>query len=158
RQLRRRRGRPDGPASASSGAPSARRFRMAYHGTKHRAAGPRGRRKDPAMRFAHIIQINSQEFGAPPLLSREQAWRGIALRAYDPALFGTGLGGHAVRRHERHSDDSEVIDRTLHFGAFEVDDRVTLTPMQEVHVEVAGTERWPACSATTRIEEPEPGA
>ncbi|GAA5236655.1 DUF1857 family protein [Verticiella sediminum] len=110
------------------------------------------------MRFEHIIQINSHEIGAPAVLSREQVWRGIALRAYDPAHFIIGLEGHAVRHHERRDDGTEVIERTLHFGVFEVDDKVTLTPMEQIHVEVAATDKWPACTATARIEEPEPSS
>lgn len=109
------------------------------------------------MQFEHIIQINSLEFGAPPLLSREQVWRGIALRIYDPGHFIIGLEGHAVRQHERLEDGSEVIERTLYFGPFEVNDRATLKPMEQVRVDVAATDRWPACSAITRIEEPEAG-
>ncbi len=107
------------------------------------------------MRFEHIIQINSFELGSPPLLSREQVWRGIALRIYDPAHFIIGLEGHSVRQHERLENGIEVIERTLHFGAFEVHDKATLTPMEEIKVEVIGTDRWPACSARTCIEEPE---
>ncbi len=109
------------------------------------------------MQFEHIIQINSFELGAPPLLSREQVWRGIALRVYDPAHFIIGLEGHAVRHHERREDGSEVIERTLHFGPFEVEDRAILVPMEQIRIDVAATDRWPACSAQVRIEEPEAG-
>ena len=109
------------------------------------------------MQFEHIIQINSFELGAPPLLSREQVWRGIALRIYDPANFIIGLEGHAVRHHERREDGSEVIERTLYFGSFEVNDRATLIPMEQIRIDVAATDHWPACSARIGIEEPEDG-
>lgn len=109
------------------------------------------------MPFEHIIQINSFELSAPPLLTREQVWRGIALRVYDPVHFIMGLEGHAIRSHQRFDDGSEAIERTLYFGPFEVQDRAILTPMEQIRIEVAGTDRWPACSAITRIEEPEDG-
>jgi len=107
------------------------------------------------MRFEHLVQIN--DLTAPGLerLSREQVWRGLALRAYDPAYFILGLEGCSIRNHERR-DNEEVLERTLHFGSFEVEDRVTLLHEQQTRVEVQATDKWPHCTATFSIEEPEP--
>ena len=107
------------------------------------------------MRFEHLIQINDLHEPGLDVLTREQVWRGLALRAYDPAHFILGLQGCAIRHHSREGDH-EVIERTLHFGSFEVNDRVTLENLEQTRVDVAATDKWPRCSATARIEEPEP--
>lgn len=108
------------------------------------------------MRFEHIIQINAPHDPSLPLLSREQVWRGLALRAYDPAHFIVGLEGCAIRDHVREDSGREHLSRTLHFGSFEVEDVVTLDPLEQTRVEVSATDKWPHCTATARIEEPEP--
>lgn len=109
------------------------------------------------MRFEHIVQVNALDQPDLPWLTREQVWRGLALRAYDPAHFILGLEGCAIRAHERH-DTHEVLQRTLHFGSFEVQDTVTLHPLEQTRIEVQASEHWPRSSAIARIEEPEPGS
>lgn len=109
------------------------------------------------MRFEHIVQINALDQPNLPWLTREQVWRGLALRAYDPAYFILGLEGCAIRAHQRHPDH-EVLERTLHFGSFEVHDVVTLQPMLQTRVEVQASDHWPHSTAVARIEEPEPGS
>jgi len=109
-----------------------------------------------AMRFEHLIQINAPEAYQLPTLTRAQLWRGLALRAYDPADFVLGLEGCAVTNHVR-DGDIETLERTLYFGAFEVHDRVMVdNTTHSVRVDVPATEKWPACTAVTNIEEPEP--
>ena len=107
------------------------------------------------MRFEHLIQINALAQPGLDMLTREQVWRGLALRAYDPAHFILGLEGCAIRSHIRQGEQ-EILERTLHFGSFEVNDRITLDPMEQTHTEVEATDKWPHCTATFRIEEPEP--
>lgn len=109
------------------------------------------------MRFEHLVQINAFDSPGLPWLTREQVWRGLALRAYDPVHFILGLEACTIRGHQRH-DDREILDRTLHFGNFEVQDTVTLLPLQETRIDVAATDQWPRSSAIARIEEPEPQA
>ncbi len=107
------------------------------------------------MRFEHIIQINAPQDLTLPLLSREQVWRGLALRIYDPAHFIVGLEGCAIREHHHDDQGREYLARTLHFGSFEVHDAATLEPLQQTRIDVEATDRWPACTAIARIEEPE---
>lgn len=110
------------------------------------------------MRFEHIIQINAPHDPSLPLLSREQVWRGLALRVYDPAHFVIGLEGCAIRAHHHDDMGREHLARTLYFGSFEVEDSATLEPLLQTRIDVAATDRWPACTAIARIEEPEPDA
>ncbi len=109
------------------------------------------------MQFEHLVQINAFDQPDLPWLTRAQVWRGLALRAYDPTHFILGLEACSIRYHER-LDDCEILERTLHFGSFEVDDRVTLHPQEQTRIDVPPTELWPRSSATARIEEPEPNA
>lgn len=108
------------------------------------------------MRFEHLIQINAADTYQLPTLTRAQVWRGLALRAYDPTDFVLGLDGCAITNHTR-DGDVETLERTLYFGTFEVDDQVVVdNAAHSVRVEVAATDKWPACTAITNIEEPEP--
>lgn len=109
------------------------------------------------MKYEHIVQINSAQQPELALLTREQVWRGLALRAYDPMHFNPHLEACSIREHQHH-DTHEVLMRTLYFGNFEVEDVVTLHPLQETRIEVAATSRWPRSTAIARIEEPEPGS
>ncbi len=106
-------------------------------------------------RFEHIIQINAFDVPGLPVLSRAQVWRGLWLRAYDPAHFIMGLESSSIISRTEF-DDHEVIERILDYGSFKVHDRVILHPMQQTRVEVAESDGWPRCSATCLIEEPEP--
>lgn len=108
------------------------------------------------MRFEHLIQINAPEAYQLPTLTRAQVWRGLALRAYDPADFILGLEGCSITNHTR-DGDVEILERTLYFGTFEVHDHVIVdSARHSVRVDVAATDKWPACTAITNIEEPEP--
>lgn len=109
------------------------------------------------MRFEHLVQINAFDQPQLPWLTREQVWRGLALKAYDPTHFIIGLEACSIRYHER-LNECEILERTLHFGSFEVQDRVTLHPMQQTRIDVPQTELWPRSSAIARIEEPEPSS
>src|SRR5690606_40988588 len=109
------------------------------------------------MRFEHLIQINALDQPQLEILTREQVWRGLVLRAYDPAHFILGLEGCSIR-HKFRTGESETLERTLDFGNFQVNDRITLEPMEQTHTEVQATDKWPHCTATFRIEEPEPNS
>jgi len=106
-------------------------------------------------RFEHLIQINALDAPGLPLLSRAQIWRGLALRAYDPAHFIMGLEASSINNRIEYAGH-EVIERTLYYGSFEVHDTVTLHHMDKTRVDVPASDKWPRCSATCIIEEPEP--
>lgn len=107
------------------------------------------------MRFEHLIQINALDGSGPELLTREQLWRGLALRAYDPTHFIMGLEACSMRNHSR-EESREILERTLHFGSFEVHDTVTLEHRVQTRVDVAASDNWARSTAIYRIEEPEP--
>jgi hypothetical protein len=109
------------------------------------------------MRFEHLIQLNDPLMPLLDVLSREQVWRGLVLRAHDPVFFVMGLERCTI--HTKSVDGGiETLTRTLDFGPFQVEDRVTLTHHQQVEVNVAATDKWPRSQAIVRIEEPQPDA
>jgi len=109
------------------------------------------------MRFEHLIQLNDPLMPLLDVLSREQVWRGLVLRAHDPVFFVMGLERCTI--HSKSVDgEVETLTRTLDFGPFQVDDQVTLKHLQQVDVHVPATDKWPRSHATVRIEEPEPEA
>ena len=86
------------------------------------------------MQFEHLIEINSAtEPGIDPL-SRATLWRGLVVRAEKPELFVIGLDRCALT-----PIDDGHLQRRLTFGAYEVDDRVRLIPMDAVIYDVAPT-------------------
>ena len=109
------------------------------------------------MRFEHLVQINDPLIPLLDPLTREQLWRGLVRRAEEPTLFVLGLEAATVHARERLGDVVELV-RTLDFGAFTVDDRVRLYPLDRTETRTAATPRWPASRLTIRIEEPEPDA
>lgn len=109
------------------------------------------------VRFEHLVQINDPLIPLLDPLTREQLWRGLVRRAEEPTLFVFALEGAIVHARERSGEVVELT-RTLDFGAFTVDDRVRLYPLDRTETHTAATARWPASRLTIRIEEPRPAA
>ena len=83
------------------------------------------------MKFEHLVEINDPMNPLSDTVTREQLWRGLVLRAESPTMFMP------------HLDDCQILDREagsfgrrLRFGELVIEDRVHLTPMQEVRFEV----------------------
>lgn len=113
--------------------------------------------QNPGVRFEHLVQINDPLIPLLDPLTREQLWHGLVRRAEEPTLFVLALEGATVHARERSGDVVELV-RTLDFGAFTVDDRVRLYPLDRTETRTAATDRWPASRLTIRIEEPGPDA
>ena len=70
------------------------------------------------MKFTHLVEINMPSNPLVMMITREQLWRGLVLRAEKPTLFVLGL------------DDCEItarsngeLSRTLRFGSLQIHDR-----------------------------------
>ncbi|TAL21992.1 MAG: DUF1857 family protein [Aquabacterium sp.] len=116
-------------------------------------AGAAGCYPGPAMRYEHLIEINSQGFSAIPPFTREELWRGLLVRVYEPESFPVG------------PDDSEWkeespgrLNRIVRFGRLEIHDSVTLEPMQRIVFDAQAREDMAAMRLTITLEEPAPGA
>jgi hypothetical protein len=105
------------------------------------------------MRFEHLVQINDPLMPLLPELTREQLWRGLALRAEDPTQFIGGLERAVINARTRLGEFVE-LERTLDYGSFRVHDRVRLFPQQRTEIHTAAGASWPASRMTITIEEP----
>jgi Domain of unknown function (DUF1857) len=109
------------------------------------------------MRFEHLVQINDPLMPLLTEVSRAQLWRGLVLRAEDPAQFIVGLEGATIDARRELSGVIE-LERTLDYGSFKVRDRVRLMPEHRTEIRTAAGTSWPASRMTIMIEEPSPDA
>lgn len=107
------------------------------------------------MRFEHLVQINDPLMPLLTEVSRAQLWRGLVLRAEDPAQFVVGLERATIDARRELSGVKE-LERTLDYGSFRVRDRVRLTPDLRSEIRTAAGVSWPASRMTITIEEPSP--
>jgi hypothetical protein len=104
------------------------------------------------MKFEHLIEINDPLNPLMDTISREQLWHGLVLRAEDPKRFVP------------HLDECTISDRAsgsfarrLRYGELVIDDRVVLTPLQEVRFEVPAQGDIPESLLVMAIEAPTEG-
>ncbi|MFZ6871657.1 SRPBCC family protein [Undibacterium sp. Di27W] len=105
------------------------------------------------MKFEHLIEINDFANPMVEVISREQLWRGLVLRAEMPKLFVSYLDDASITDH-----NEAGMTRTLKYGALEITDRVSFVHLEHVHYDVAAQNDIPQSSLRMRIEEPQPQA
>ncbi|MFM8465407.1 MAG: AtaL-like protein, partial [Burkholderiaceae bacterium] len=64
------------------------------------------------MKFTHLIEINMPDNPLVMMITREQLWHGLVLRAEKPTLFVLGLDACEIT-----TRSSDELTRTLHFGS-----------------------------------------
>ena len=101
------------------------------------------------MKFEHLIEINDPLNPLIDAITREQLWRGLVLHADSPKLFVPHLDECTIRERE-----SGSFKRSRRFGELVIDDKVILTPLQEVRYEVHAQGDISASSLTITIEAP----
>ncbi|MDD5298173.1 MAG: DUF1857 family protein [Rhodocyclaceae bacterium] len=101
------------------------------------------------MNFEHLVEINSASL---PLhvISRQQLWAGLVLRAEKPEMSLIGLDECLILARE-----PDGMRRELRFGNFHIRDRVRFVPTNYVIYEVEATAATPASTLIMAIEEPE---
>ncbi len=104
------------------------------------------------MKFEHLIEINDPLNPLIDALTREQLWHGLVLRAESPKTFVPHLDECTLG--ERSSGS---FTRRLRYGDLVVEDRVVLTPLQEVRYEVPAQGEISASTLTMTIEAPSQG-
>lgn len=105
------------------------------------------------MRFEHLIEINDVRDLVSPVLTREQLWRGLVLRAERPELFVPTLSEASVVVRE-----STRLVRRLRYGDVIVTDEVLFEPLSLVRYEIAAQGEIPRSTLRMSIEEPRPAA
>jgi hypothetical protein len=104
------------------------------------------------MKFEHLIEINDPLNPLIDTVTREQLWRGLVLRAEDPKRFVPHLDECTIVELE-----SGSFARRLRYGELVIDDRVQLTPLQEVRYEVHAQGEIAESRLSMRIEAPGEG-
>ena len=103
------------------------------------------------MRFEHLIEVNNLEDPRADVLSREQLWNGLLLRAKAPSLFIPHMDGFAIVE-----ESDNALTRTLDFGKFKVNDRVDFVPMEKLHFHIPAQGEIMESRLEIAIEEPFP--
>ena len=105
------------------------------------------------MKFEHLIEINDLTNPLTEVITREQLWRGLVLRAESPKLFMDYIDEVSI------TDRTEVsMKRSLRYGDLIVEDQVSLVHLKHVHYDVAAQKDIPQSSLRMGIAEPEPDA
>lgn len=105
------------------------------------------------MKFEHLVEINDLADPLAYVISREQLWRGLVMRAETPKLFVPYLDAANIT--ERNETG---MKRSLLYGELEISDTVSLLHLQHVHYDVAAQNDIPQSSLRMSIEEPQPDA
>lgn len=102
------------------------------------------------MNFEHLVQINDPLNPLAEVLTREQLWEGLVLRAEQPQLFVLGLDSCTIL-----ARTTDTLERELQYGHATVRDRVTFTPRESVRYDILATEAHIGGSLTMTIEQPD---
>lgn len=102
------------------------------------------------MNFEHLVQINDPLNPLAEVLTREQLWEGLVLRAEQPQLFVLGLDGCTIL-----ARTADSLERELQYGHATVRDRVTFTPRESVRYDILATDAHIGGSLTMTIEQPD---
>lgn len=103
------------------------------------------------MKFEHLVEINDLSNPMIEVITREQLWRGLVLRAESPKMFISYIDQVAI------TDRTEVsMTREIQYGQLFVTDYVRLEHSDYVHYEVPAQNEIPPSTLRMTIEEPEP--
>jgi len=111
------------------------------------------------LEFEHLIQINDPKQRHIPVVSTEDLWAGLVLRAKYPGQFNSAISS----RLEQITDSSFI--RYIAVADTELRDEVRLQHLQEISTRIEVPEATKVdgknpgfqAESLTRIEEPEPG-
>jgi hypothetical protein len=103
------------------------------------------------MKFEHLIEVNDPLNPLIDLLTHEQLWRGLLLRAESPKLFVPHLDECVI------DERSETgFRRRLRYGELVIEDQVRLLAPHQVRYEVPAQKDISASSLVMTIETPGP--
>ena len=103
------------------------------------------------MKFEHLVEINDLANPSIPIITREQLWRGLILRAESPKLFVDYIDECNI------TERTEIaMQRRLRYGELLIEDQVNFVHLEHVHYNVPSQRDIPQSSLYMRIEEPAP--
>ena len=105
-------------------------------------------RREPVLKFEHVVVVNDPEQPSGNVLSREEVWFGLLCRAEDPRPFLPGLEQCLiVERCDGH------LRRRLDFGAVVIEDEVSWVELESVTFASRPTEEHVGGVLTISIEQ-----
>lgn len=102
------------------------------------------------MQFEHLVAVNDLTSFTASVLTRDQLWQGLLLRAESPQLFNPHI--ETVTLIER---TPELIVREMDFGNLLVRDEIALIEALEIRYTTAASDQHAGGQLTVRIEEPQ---
>ena len=103
------------------------------------------------LEFEHIVQVNDLNDKSIPILSRNQLWQGLVLRARNPEKFNRSLDCSS-----KPIAPNEFL-RTIKVGDGEFCEHVVLFPEERIHTSTLEDQSQLNAESETSIEEPEAG-
>ncbi|MBI3713056.1 MAG: DUF1857 family protein [Burkholderiales bacterium] len=103
------------------------------------------------MKFEHLVEINDLTNPLIDVITREQLWRGLVMRAESPKTFMPYMDQCVIT-----PIDALSMSRVLYFGEFVVEDLVTFTMMECVRCDIKAQGDIAPSSLRMQIEEPDP--
>ncbi|WP_395006576.1 SRPBCC family protein [Undibacterium sp.] len=105
------------------------------------------------MKFEHLVEINDLANPSMPVITREQLWRGLVLRAESPKLFVDYIDECCITERTEFS-----MQRSLRYGDLRINDQVSFVHHQHIQYDVPEQKDIPKSSLRMSIEEPAPHA
>lgn len=105
------------------------------------------------MKFEHLVEINDFNNPAVDVITREQLWRGLVMRADSPQLFVDYIDECTITERKEFG-----MTRSLRYGELVIVDQVELAHLHYVHYAVAAQKDIPQSYLRMTIEEPAPGS
>lgn len=103
------------------------------------------------LEFQHIVQVNNLADSSISVLTRNQLWQGLVMRARSPEKFNQGLSCSTEEV------ASNVFIRTIQVGKISFCERVILTPEEQIQTRSVADKKQILTESVASIEEPEDG-
>lgn len=103
------------------------------------------------LEFQHIVQVNDFSDSGLSVLTRNQLWQGLVMRARFPGKFNQALECHTELV------ESNIFIRTITAGGSSFCERVVLSAEEQIRTRSVPNSQQIQSESTTTIEEPETG-
>ncbi|MDA1372950.1 MAG: DUF1857 family protein [Proteobacteria bacterium] len=103
------------------------------------------------LEFEHIVQVNDPGNSDFVVLTRDQLWQGLVLRARNPEKFNRSL------QCQSETPEGNEFIRTIEAGGASFCERVILYPQEKICTRTLADQDQINAQSTTCIEEPEEG-
>ncbi len=103
------------------------------------------------LEFQHLVQVNDLADSSIRVLTRNQLWQGLVMRARTPEKFNPSLSCSTEEV------GSNVFIRTIQVGKISFCEQVVLKPEEQIQTRSVAHKKQILTESTASIEEPEDG-